>query len=233
MFKRFTERARQVITLAQEEARGLNHPYIGSEHLLLGLFREEEGLGARALESLGLQLQRTRADVSQRWNERPWGPGDVPDLELGASAVDLQPQVPLTPRAKLVLERALREALSLGHNYIGTEHILLGLAREGDSAGAKVLRDRGVDYERVYNEVIRLLSGPRTGQRAEAEPVARPLLRGRLAYSLYVKALAEEVPARGRRYENAPLAWEFLSAAERKAWDSVGSCLLSQQEEPS
>ena len=117
MFERFTERARQVVVLAQEEARTLKHNYIGTEHILLGLLREEEGLAARVLESLDITVERVRAQVV-----RIVGSGE--EVTSG--------QIPFTPRAKKVLELALREALSLGHNYIGTEHILLGLVREND-----------------------------------------------------------------------------------------------------
>ena len=115
MFERFTERARQVVVLAQDEARALKHNYIGTEHILLGLLREEEGLAARVLESLDITVEEVRAQVA-----RIVGQGD--EVTTG--------QIPFTPRAKKVLELALREALSLGHNYIGTEHILLGLVRE-------------------------------------------------------------------------------------------------------
>ena len=127
MFERFTERARQVVVLAQEEARILKHNYIGTEHILLGLLREEEGLAARVLESLDITVERVRAQVV-----RIVGSGE--EVTSG--------QIPFTPRAKKVLELALREALSLGHNYIGTEHILLGLTSE-DNVGAKVLTGLG------------------------------------------------------------------------------------------
>src|ERR687885_605145 len=138
MFERFTERARQVVVLAQEEARTLKHNYIGTEHILLGLLREEEGLAARVLESLDITVEEVRAQVA-----RIVGQGD--EVTTG--------QIPFTPRAKKVLELALREALSLGHNYIGTEHILLGLVRE--------------------NENVRMLSGPGRRRRTELERVRR------------------------------------------------------------
>src|SRR5207245_1311611 len=124
MFERFTERARQVVVLAQEEARTLKHNYIGTEHILLGLLREEEGLAARVLESLDITVERVRAQVV-----RIVGSGE--EVTSG--------QIPFTPRAKKVLELALREALSLGHNYIGTEHILLGLVRENEGVAARIL----------------------------------------------------------------------------------------------
>src|ERR1700751_4311961 len=145
MFERFTERARQVVVLAQEEARTLKHNYIGTEHILLGLLREEEGLAARVLESLDITVEEERAQVA-----RIVGPGDE-----GATG-----QIPFTPRAKKVLELALREALSLGHNYIGTEHILLGLVRENEGVAARILLDFDADAEKIRNEIIRMLSGP-------------------------------------------------------------------------
>ncbi len=145
MFERFTERARQVVVLAQEEARTLKHNYIGTEHILLGLLREEEGLAARVLESLDITVERVRAQVV-----RIVGSGE--EVTSG--------QIPFTPRAKKVLELALREALSLGHNYIGTEHILLGLVRENEGVAARILLDFEADSERIRNEVIRMLSGP-------------------------------------------------------------------------
>jgi ATP-dependent Clp protease ATP-binding subunit ClpC len=156
MFERFTERARQVVVLAQEEARTLKHNYIGTEHILLGLLREEEGLAARVLESLDITVERVRAQVV-----RIVGSGE--EVTSG--------QIPFTPRAKKVLELALREALSLGHNYIGTEHILLGLVRENEGVAARILLDFDADSEKIRNEVIRMLSGPggrRQGQSAGA-----------------------------------------------------------------
>src|SRR5215470_11213645 len=150
MFERFTERARQVVVLAQEEARTLKHNYIGTEHILLGLLREEEGLAARVLESLDITVERVRAQVV-----RIVGSGE--EVTSG--------QIPFTPRAKKVLELALREALSLGHNYIGTEHILLGLVRENEGVAARILLDFDADSEKIRNEVIRMLSGPGSRQR--------------------------------------------------------------------
>ncbi|MEI7519779.1 MAG: ATP-dependent Clp protease ATP-binding subunit [Miltoncostaeaceae bacterium] len=151
MFERFTERARQVVVLAQEEARTLKHNYIGTEHILLGLLREEEGLAARVLEGLEITVEEVRAQVI-----RIVGSGE--EVTSG--------QIPFTPRAKKVLELALREALSLGHNYIGTEHILLGLVRENEGVAARILADFDADSEKIRNEIIRMLSGPgrRQGQ---------------------------------------------------------------------
>ena len=142
MFERFTARARQVVVLAQEEARILKHNYIGTEHILLGLLREEEGLAARVLESLDITVERVRAQVV-----RIVGSGE--EVTSG--------QIPFTPRAKKVLELALREALSLGHNYIGTEHILLGLVRENEGVAARILLDFDADSLTVRNQVICML----------------------------------------------------------------------------
>ena len=144
MFERFTERARQVVVLAQDEARRLKHNYIGTEHLLLGLLREEEGLAARVLESLDISTDEVRAQVA-----RIVGRGD--EAATG--------QVPFTPRAKKVLELSLKEAMSLNHNYIGTEHVLLGLVRENQGVAARILLEFDVDADKVRNEVLRLLGG--------------------------------------------------------------------------
>ncbi|MHB1412585.1 MAG: ATP-dependent Clp protease ATP-binding subunit [Thermoleophilia bacterium] len=144
MFERFTERARQVVVLAQEEARGLKHNYIGTEHLLLGLLREEEGIAAQVLITLEVTLDEVRIQVAQIV-----GTGD----EAAAG------QIPFTPRAKKVLELALREALSLGHNYIGTEHILLGLIKENEGVAARILLEFDADSEKIRNEIMRKLTG--------------------------------------------------------------------------
>ena len=150
MFERFTERARQVVVLAQEEARALKHNYIGTEHLLLGLLREEEGVAARVLDGLEVSVEEVRAAVVRI---------------VGSGEESPQGQIPFTPRAKKVLELALREALSLGHNYIGTEHILLGLVREDEGVAARILLDLDAEPEKIRNEVMRTLSGPgRRGQ---------------------------------------------------------------------
>src|SRR5438067_791015 len=153
LFERFTERARQVVVLAQDEARALKHNYIGTEHILLGLLREEEGLAARVLESLDITVEEVRAQVA-----RIVGQGD--EVTTG--------QIPFTPRAKKVLELALREALSLGHNYIGTEHILLGLVRENEGVAARILLDFDADADKIRNEIIRMLSGPGRRQQGGA-----------------------------------------------------------------
>ena len=145
MFERFTERARQVVVLAQEEARSLKHNYIGTEHLLLGLLREEEGVAARVLDGLEVSVEEVRAAVVRI---------------VGSGEESPQGQIPFTPRAKKVLELALREALSLGHNYIGTEHILLGLVREDEGVAARILLDLDAEPEKIRGEVMRALSGP-------------------------------------------------------------------------
>ena len=161
MFERFTERARQVVVLAQDEARALKHNYIGTEHILLGLLREEEGLAARVLDSLDITVEDVRANVA-----RIVGQGE--EVTTG--------QIPFTPRAKKVLELALREALSLGHNYIGTEHILLGLVRENEGVAARILLDFDADAEKIRNEIIRMLSGP--GRRSQSGGGATPAAAG-------------------------------------------------------
>jgi hypothetical protein len=150
MFQRFTDRARQVVVLAQEEARRLDHNYVGTEHILLGLISEGGGVAARALESLGIGLDAVRQQVEEIIGQGQQAPSG---------------HIPFTPRAKKVLELSLRESMQLGHTYIGTEHILLGLVREGDGVAAQVLVRLGADLNRVRQQVIQLLAG-----RAAAEP---------------------------------------------------------------
>jgi ATP-dependent Clp protease ATP-binding subunit ClpC len=174
VFERFTERARQVVVLAQDEARALKHNYIGTEHILLGLLREEEGLAAQALDALHINAEEVRAQVVQ-----VVGRGD--EVTTG--------QIPFTPRAKKVLELALREAMSLGHNYIGTEHLLLALVRENGGVGARILLHFDADAETIRDTVIRLLGGEPTGQERMAQRRRR------------------FVP---RRRETAPLLWGWL-----------------------
>jgi ATP-dependent Clp protease ATP-binding subunit ClpC len=144
LFERFTDRARRVLVLAQEEARLLNHNFIGTEHILLGLIHEGEGVAAKALESLGISLEAVREKVEET---------------IGPAGTSTTGSPPFTPRAKKVLELSLREALQLGHNYIGTEHMLLGLVREGEGVAAQVLVSLGADLSRVRQQVIQLLSG--------------------------------------------------------------------------
>ncbi|HTF09055.1 MAG TPA: Clp protease N-terminal domain-containing protein, partial [Asanoa sp.] len=169
MFERFTDRARRVVVLAQEEARMLNHNYIGTEHILLGLIHEGEGVAAKALESLGIALEGVRRQVEEIIGQGQQAPGG---------------HIPFTPRAKKVLELSLREALQLGHNYIGTEHILLGLIHEGEGVAAQVLVKLGADLNRVRQQVLQLLSGGQgkepvegvAGGRGEAAPTSSPVL---------------------------------------------------------
>jgi ATP-dependent Clp protease ATP-binding subunit ClpC len=161
VFERFTERARQVVVFAQEEARGLRHNYIGREHILLGLLREEEGPAAQILESFDVTLEKTREAVA-----RIVGEGD--EVTTG--------QIPFTPRAKKALQVSATEPNKMGHNYVGTEHILLGLLRANDGVAAKVI---GVDPERIRSEVLRRLSGPRASlARAQWRLWPAPLLIG-------------------------------------------------------
>src|SRR6202142_1112886 len=158
VFERFTDRARRVLVLAQEEARLLNHSFIGTEHILLGLIHEGEGVAAKALEQLGISLEAVREKVEET---------------IGLSGTAPTGSPPFTPRAKKVLELSLREALQLGHNYIGTEHMLLGLVREGEGVAAQVLVNLGADLSRVRQQVIQLLSGynnPKEGAPAGSGP---------------------------------------------------------------
>jgi ATP-dependent Clp protease ATP-binding subunit ClpC len=176
VFERFTDRARQVVVLAQDEARALGHAYIGTEHLLLGLLREEDGLAARVLSEVGVSLDAAREQILAIV-----GPGE----EVAATG-----QIPFTPRGKRALELALREALALGHNHIGTEHVLLGLLRQGEGVASKVLHAVGVQEEAVREAVLRALGGRGVGSRAvfagrahgaswppEEDVVARPWRR--------------------------------------------------------
>jgi ATP-dependent Clp protease ATP-binding subunit ClpA len=158
MFERFTERARQVVVFASDEARTLGHNYIGTEHILLGLIREQEGVAARALASLGITAEEVRAQV-------------VGIVGQGDSVTTSQ--IPFTPRAKKALERALREGIALGHAYVGTEHLLLGLARVNDGVATRILLDLGADAETIRRSVGGLLSGLDSG-RAQAPRSGSP-----------------------------------------------------------
>ncbi len=154
MFERFTDRSRRVLVLAQEEARLLDHIFIGTEHLLLGLIHENDGVAAQALDSLGVTLDAVRSDVARRLGEGHYPPGGAP---------------PFTPRAKKVLELSLRECLQLGHSFIGTEHLLLGLVREGEGFACQVLVGMGVDLTKVRQRTIELMGLPE-GQIRVAAP---------------------------------------------------------------
>ena len=178
MFERFTERALQVVVLAQDEARLLKHDYIGTEHLLLGLLREEEGLAARVLDALDVTVEEVRAEVA-----RIVGPGE--EVTTG--------QIPFTPRAKKVLELALREALSLGHDYIGTEHVLLGIARENQGVASQILVDRGVDGERLRREVIGFLGGAPPGRPPYGPGRRFAYFRRRRARPVRIEPMSDEV----------------------------------------
>ena len=172
MFDRFTEQARRVVVLAQEEARRMEHNYIGTEHLLLGLFREDEGVAARALNSLNATFEKVREQV---------------ESIVGYGEEETGGQAPFTPRSKKVLELALREALQLGHNYIGTEHILTGLMWEGEGVAVQVLSNLGIGPDEVRREVVEMI-GERRPQRS---PSDRPETSG------YARTLrAEMVRAR-------------------------------------
>lgn len=144
MFERFTDRARRVLVLAQEEARLLNHHYIGTEHILLGLIHEGDGVAANALERSGVTLEAVRGEVQELTGVAEKGPAGSP---------------PFTPRAKKVLELSLRESMALGHDYIGTEHLMLGLIREGEGVAAQALRNLGVDLEQLRQYVVEVLPG--------------------------------------------------------------------------
>jgi ATP-dependent Clp protease ATP-binding subunit ClpC len=161
MFERMTDRARKVLVLSMEEARLFNHAHIGTEHLLLGLISEGEGVAASALASFDVSLDKARRRVEQYVKVGPWpSPGHIP----------------FTPRAKKVLELSLREALELGHSYIGTEHLLLGLLREGPGIGARVIVALDVPLERVRAEVLRLLEG--YSEQLDEPPLSEPLCAG-------------------------------------------------------
>jgi ATP-dependent Clp protease ATP-binding subunit ClpA len=192
MFERFTDRARRVVVLAQEEARLLNHNYIGTEHLLLGLAHEGQGVAAKALESLGIRLEAVRAQVEEIIGQGQSAPTG---------------HIPFTPRAKKVLELSLRESKQLGHNYIGTEHILLGLLREGEGVAAQVLVKLGGDLSRVRQQVIGLLSGDTGGMEAGAGP------RGvRMTMPADLLVLVEELAQVHRQKEAAIDAEDFDKA---------------------
>jgi len=186
MFERFTDRARRVVVLAQEEARMLDHNYIGTEHILLGLIREGEGVAARALESLGISLEAVRQQVVEVIGQGQQAPSG---------------HIPFTPRAKRVLELSLRESRQLGHNYIGTEHILLGLLREGEGVAAQVLVRLGADLNRVRQQVIQLLHGqqgekPATAGMGPPGPASRATDRP----SPVLQRLLQERPKPTRRF---------------------------------
>jgi hypothetical protein len=188
MFERFTERARRVVVLAQEEARMLDHNWIGTEHILLGLIREGEGVAAKTLESLDISLDAVRQKV-----EEIIGRGQQPPSG----------HIPFTPRTKKVLELALRESQQLGHNYIGTEHILLGLIREGDGAAAQVLVTLGADLNRVRQQAIQLLHG-HSAEEPEPARSAERELRLLPALKTHLEALEQRLTAIEQRVGTGP-----------------------------
>src|SRR4028118_670092 len=221
MFERFTERARKGVGPAQDEARHFNHNYIGTEHLLLGLLREDEGVAAQALSSLNVTLDEVREQV-----ESIVGYG-----EEGTGA-----QAPFTPRSKKVLELALREALQLGHNYIGTEHILLGLVRESEGVAARVLSNLGVDPDKVRREVVRMLGGGRSqrGRSGSGEAAGggrgveakRPKTRQLDQYGRNLTAFADESkldPVIGRSQEIERIMQILARRSEERRGGGEGS----------
>jgi ATP-dependent Clp protease ATP-binding subunit ClpA len=182
MFERFTDRARRVVVLAQEEARMLHHDYIGTEHILLGLIQEGGGVAAKALESLGVSLEAVRQQVEEL---------------VGRGQAEPSERIPFTPQAKQALKLALAEAMALGHRYIGTEHILLGLIREGKGPAAQVLASLGADQNLVRQQVIALLHGHQGG-RGTASPAWPPGKAGRGKRKLLSQALARLDSMEGR-----------------------------------
>jgi ATP-dependent Clp protease ATP-binding subunit ClpC len=194
MFERFSDPARRVVVLAQEEARLLNHNYIGTEHILLGVIHEGEGVAARALRSLGINLDAVRQEV---------------DEIIGRGGSPPSGHIPFTPRAKKVLELSLREALQLGHNYIGTEHILLGLLREGEGVACQVLVKLGANLPKVRARVYELLAGGAT-EETTAERTPIPALSSELREVIEEARRAAEA---NRASEVAPIHL-FLAAAQ-------------------
>ncbi len=174
MFEKFTDKARRVVVLAQEEAKLLNHNYIGTEHILLGLIHEGEGVAAKALEALGINLEQVREQVQ-----------DI----IGQGQQSPSGHIPFTPRAKKVLELSLREALQLGHSYIGTEHLLLGLIREGEGVAAQVLTKLGADTNKVRQQVIQLLSGYQGKESVSVGGDAQPQAKGSTILDQYGRNL--------------------------------------------
>ena len=207
MFERFTDRARRVVVLAQEEARMLNHNYIGTEHILLGLVSEGDGVAAKALESLGIAAEGVRQQVEEIIGQGQQAPSG---------------HIPFTPRAKKVLELSLREALQLGHNYIGTEHILLGLIREGEGVAAQVLVKLGADLNRVRQQVLQLLSGYQgSGSRGKDPVEGRSGGRGEGTAS---SSLVLDQFGRNLTQRRVRASWTRSSAGRRR---SSGSCRSS------
>src|SRR5690349_3046809 len=186
-FDKFTERARKVLTLAQEEAQRFNHNYIGTEHLLLGLVREGDGVAARVLSNMGVQLPKVRSAV---------------EFIIGRGETMVMGEIGLTPRAKKVIELAVDEARRLNHHYIGTEHLLLGLVREGEGIAAGVLESLGVNLERVRSETIRVLSQNLPQSHPEMRSATRTPTIDQLGMDLTAAARANKLdPVIGRQKE--------------------------------
>jgi ATP-dependent Clp protease ATP-binding subunit ClpA len=204
MFERFTDRARATVVLAQEEARLLHHNYIGTEHVLLGLIREGEGIAARSLEALGISLESVRLRVTEIIGEGDESPSG---------------HIPFTPRAKKVLELSLREALQLKHNYIGTEHILLGLVREGEGVAAQVLVNLGADLSRVRQEVTRQLASGGEAAAAETPAARRPR----------TPAAEQAVAAAERLAGGSPMGSHHLLEALIRSEDSAAAKVLASR----
>jgi Clp amino terminal domain, pathogenicity island component/UvrB/uvrC motif len=212
MFERFTDRARRVVVLAQDEARTLGHDYIGTEHLLLGLIREGQGVAAKTLESLGISLEAVRQQVQEI---------------IGQGQGPQQGHIPFTPRAKKVLELSLREAQQLGHNYIGTEHILLGLIREGQGVAALVLVKLGADLNRVRQQVIQLLHGHQGKEPAsEAAPGGPQHGGGPSDVAARVNALESRLSAIEQRVGTGPATGDLdeqIAQARRDKESAIDS----------
>ena len=199
MFERFTDRARRVVVLAQEEARMLGHNYTGTEHILLGLVHEGEGVAAKALASLGISLEAVRQQVREIIGQGQQAPSG---------------HIPFTPRAKRVLELSLREARQLGHTYIGSEHILLGLIREGEGVAVQVLVKLGADLNRLRQQVIQLLHGYQGKEPAAAGAAPGGLRRGRVPSDVAARVTALE---------------SRLSAIEQRVGTGPGAADLDEQ----
>jgi ATP-dependent Clp protease ATP-binding subunit ClpC len=216
MFERFTERARQTVVCAQENARRLKHNYIGTEHIVLGVLEEAEGMGAKTLIHLGLTYESALSGVRKAIGD---GPADA--------EIPVQ-QLPFTPRARKVYELALREALSLGCNYIGTEHVLLGLVRENEGVGARVLREAGIDSEAVRDEIIfRLSGGGKRAPKPDPAVVALDLMRIGDKLQSEASRVAEYLKGEKLPYEVAQAVFEIDAAV--KEWTDTRRTMVVQR----
>jgi Clp amino terminal domain, pathogenicity island component len=226
MFERFTDRARRVVVLAQEEARHLNHNHIGTEHILLGLINEREGVAAIALTELGISLERARTMVVET---------------VGQGAEEPASHIPFTPRAKKVLELSLREALQLSHNYIGTEHILLGLIREGEGVAAQVLVKLGADLDRVRQQVVQVLTGTAAGLagaeqvplgqvRLSQEAVTAMVAGGPGAFQLEPAELVRVVPLAREVFGGLGVRLVLISLEIWSGWMDLRYVLLPEEQ---